>query len=135
MANVCNGLVSLCASFFSSIMINKFGRRIILLIGNAFCFFSLTVNCILISDSKADNLTYQVLNLIFLFIFIISYSLSLGPVFWVYLSEVMPTYGISLVTFINWMSCAALAQIFPIISKHQSLQFNFGLFALVCFIL
>lgn len=58
MANVGNGLVSLCASFFSSIMINKFGRRIILLIGNGLCFFSLTVNCILISDSRADSITY-----------------------------------------------------------------------------
>ncbi|CAD8069534.1 unnamed protein product [Paramecium primaurelia] len=138
LANVTNGLVSIAASIFSSIMINRAGRRIVLLIGNAFCFISLTFICIIISiQSQGDNdeKHYQIFNLVFLVIYVISYSLSLGPVFWVYLSEVLPTKGISLVTFINWISCALLAQIFPIIVEQLSLQFNFGIFAAVCLLL
>ncbi|CAD8073318.1 unnamed protein product [Paramecium sonneborni] len=138
LANVINGLVSIAASVFSSIMINRAGRRIILLIGNGFCFISLTLNCIIISiqsQGEQEQKTFQLLNLVFLTIYVISYSLSLGPVFWVYLSEVLPTKGISLVVFINWISCATLAQIFPIIVEQLSLQFNFGIFAVVCFFL
>ncbi|CAK80147.1 unnamed protein product (macronuclear) [Paramecium tetraurelia] len=138
LANVTNGLVSITASIFSSIMINRAGRRIVLLIGNAFCFISLTFICVIISiQSSGENQEqyYQIFNLVFLVIYVISYSLSLGPVFWVYLSEVLPAKGISLVTFINWFSCAALAQIFPIIVEQLSLQFNFGIFAAVCLLL
>lgn len=119
LTNVMGGVVSMFASIFSSMMINKVGRRVILLVGNAFCFISLTLICIIIpmQESNLETVHFKIANLTSLFIYIISFSLSLGPVFWVYISEVLPTKGISFVTFLNWVSCAVVAQIFPIIVK------------------
>lgn len=74
------------------------------LIGNGFCSLSLISLTVLYSLVNAnpnlpDNIftLYQALIVTFLFVFIIAYSMSLGPVFWVYISEILPPKGIGLV--------------------------------------
>jgi hypothetical protein len=58
------------------------------------------------SDSKFA--LFQWFIVIFIFAFIIAFSMSLGPVFWVYISEILPPMGIGLVVLQNWLLLALL---------------------------
>lgn len=88
MANVGNGIVSTISAIVSSYAINAHGRKIMLLVGNGCCFVSLTILSILMVTTEGKvSLFIEISYMICLFSFIIGYSLSLGPVFWVKISK------------------------------------------------
>lgn len=44
---------------------------------------------------------------------IFAYSLSIGPITWIYTSEVLPAKGVGIATTINWLTAWGLAKIAP----------------------
>ena len=78
---------------------------------------------------------YDIMSKWLLFIivgYIASFALSLGPVVWVYLSEIFPNKirgrAMSISTFVLWLSCWAVSQTFPMLDKNEALieKFNHG---------
>ena len=112
---IVNSVILLIAAFISGKISDKFGRRTILLWGNAACTVLLFLMglLILINDSSPSNaLGFTSIAMTFLYLF--AFSLSLGPLIWVYQPEILPDKGISLSVICNWLFCTIVIFISPI---------------------
>ena len=117
------GLANLVSTLFGLSIIDKFGRKKLLLVGgagDALCLAGVAWQFYIGS-------TALLLPLLVGFIFF--FALSQGAVIWVYLSEVFPTNvrakGQSLGSSAHWVMNAIVAQLFPILGrKSASLPFT-----------
>jgi hypothetical protein len=112
------GAANLLATFLGISLIDKLGRKTLLLIGalgDAACL----VGVALVYTSGA----HQNLLLPLLIGFIVFFAISQGAVIWVYLSEVFPTNvrakGQSLGSSSHWIMNAAIANVFPVIAAYS----------------
>jgi sugar porter (SP) family MFS transporter len=119
------GVVNLLSTLFGMTMIDKLGRKTLLMIGAVGTSVALAgVAYIIYSNS------HQYLLVWFLILFIFFFALSQGAVIWVYLSEVFPTRvrskGQSLGSSSHWIANAIIAQSFPLIAaRSQAAPFVF----------
>ena len=55
--------------------------------------------------------------------FVAFFAVSQGSVIWVYISEIFPNSvrgkGLSLGSFTHWLTCASLANFFPVVATHS----------------
>ncbi len=121
------GAANLLATLLGISIIDKFGRKKLLLLGatgDALCLAGVAY----VFGTKS----HQALLLPLLVAFIIFFAISQGSVIWVYLSEVFPTNvrakGQSLGCSSHWIMNAAIAWTFPIIAR-SSKAIPFGVFA------
>ncbi len=110
------GFTNLCFTTLAMTIIDKVGRKTLLLIGSVGCAVALTgVAAIFLSNSHEGLLVWA------LVLFIASFAFSQGAVIWVYLSEVFPTrvraQGQSLGSFTHWAMNAIISFSFPILAK------------------
>lgn len=61
-----------------------------------------------------------------------SFGLSLGPIVWVYLPEILPAKGVSLAVLANWVGCGIIGVGFPIVVKIIQIQGTFLVFLGCC---
>ncbi len=121
------GAANLLATLLGISIIDKFGRKKLLLVGaagDAICLAGVAY--------VFGTQTHQTLLLPLLVAFIIFFAISQGSVIWVYLSEVFPTNvrakGQSLGCSSHWVMNAAIAWTFPIIARTTK-AIPFGVFA------
>jgi SP family arabinose:H+ symporter-like MFS transporter len=112
------GFTNLCFTTLAMTIIDKVGRKTLLLIGSVGCASALAgVAAIFLTDSHKGLLVWA------LVLFIASFAFSQGAVIWVYLSEVFPTrvraQGQSLGSFTHWLMNAIISFTFPIIAKKS----------------
>ena len=112
------GLTNLVAVIIAMSIIDRVGRKTLLLIGSVGCAVSLAGVAAVFLTSSHENLLVW-----FLVGFIAFFSFSQGAVIWVFISEVFPTSvrakGQSLGCFTHWFMNAAISQIFPIVASHS----------------
>ena len=113
------GLMNLVATLLGMSLIDKLGRKTLLLIGSVGTAFSLAgVAFIFYSHQHASALLWLLLAYIFFF------SISQGAVIWVYISEVFPTRvrskGQSLGSGAHWFMNALISAVFPLIAKNSA---------------
>jgi MFS transporter, SP family, arabinose:H+ symporter len=117
------GFTNLCFTSLAMSIIDKVGRKTLLLIGSVGCSLSLAgAAAIFLSNSHETLLVWM------LIAFIASFSFSQGAVIWVYLSEVFPTrvraQGQSLGSFTHWAMNAIISLTFPVVAeKSRGLPF------------
>ncbi len=107
--------------------VDKIGRKPLMIVGAAGMGLSLFIQgyCA-INDIMSTWLLILVVG------YVASFALSLGPVVWVYLSEIFPNKirgrAMSISTFVLWFSCWGVSQTFPMMDKNPWLieQFNHG---------
>ena len=109
-------------------VIDKVGRKTLLLIGSVGMLFSLAgVGLIFQTHSHAELLVWCLVG------FIIFFALSQGAVIWVYISEVFPTRvrnkGQSLGASAHWIMNGIIAALFPVIAVKMSRAVPFYFFA------
>lgn len=102
------GLVNWIAVFPTVYLFGKFGRKPLLwilsfaiaamLIGLGVCQ---RINAQWNDHYDTDNPTAQTLSIVFLMMFVLFFELSLGPLLWIYLSEIMTEKGLSLGVGVN----------------------------------
>lgn len=63
--------------------------------------------------------------------FINSFGLSLAPICFVYISEILPDKGVSVCTLCLWSSGTLLALLYPIMKNAFTLQGNFIVFLFI----
>jgi sugar porter (SP) family MFS transporter len=119
------GLANLLATLLGVSLIDKLGRKTLLLIGAAGCTLCLAGVTIIFALG-----THQSLLLFMLVGFIIFFAISQGAVIWVYLSEVFPTNvrskGQSLGSSTHWIMNGIITLLFPIAAHYsKSLPFAF----------
>ncbi len=129
------GFTNLCFTTLAMTIIDKVGRKTLLLIGSVGCAVSLAgAATIFLTNSHEDLLVWA------LVMFIASFAFSQGAVIWVYLSEVFPTrvraQGQSLGSFTHWAMNAAISWVFPsLAAKSRGLPFVvFSLMMVVQFV-
>jgi sugar porter (SP) family MFS transporter len=112
------GAANLLATLLGISIIDKLGRKTLLLIGAAGCSACLAGVSVLFGRNQHLSLLLPLL-----VAFIIFFAVSQGAVIWVYISEVFPTNvrskGQSLGCSAHWIMNAIIAQIFPILATHS----------------
>ncbi len=112
------GAMNLVATLLAMSVIDKLGRKTLLLIGSVGTAISLSgVAAIFYTQRNESMLLWYLIGFIFFF------GISQGSVIWVYLSEVFPTKvrskGQSLGSSSHWVMNAALSLLFPIVAQHS----------------
>jgi MFS transporter, SP family, arabinose:H+ symporter len=119
------GIANLVATFIGLSIIDKIGRKPLLLIGAVGCMISLLGVAWVFHTGE-----YLTLLLPLLVGFIVSFALSQGAVIWVYLAELFPTNvrskGQSLGSSSHWIANGIIANIFPYVAAYsKALPFAF----------
>jgi SP family arabinose:H+ symporter-like MFS transporter len=121
------GFVNLLATFLGMSLIDKLGRKTLLLIGAVGMAIALTGTAAVFYTNK-----HQGMLLWLLILFIVFFAISQGSVIWVYIAEVFPSRvrskGQSLGSSSHWIMNALIAGTFPWIA-HKSHAAPFGFFA------
>jgi len=112
------GLMNLLATFLGMAVIDKLGRKTLLLIGavgTALCLFG--VSAVFYTQSHQSLLLWLLVG------YIAFFAISQGAVIWVYIGEVFPTRvrakGQSLGSSSHWVMNALIAYIFPQVAKSS----------------
>ncbi|MBX9690410.1 MAG: sugar porter family MFS transporter [Candidatus Obscuribacterales bacterium] len=126
------GSTNLAFCLLAMSMIDKIGRRKLLLIGSVGCGICMAGVALIFFTREALGLL-----LWFLVAYIGFFSFSQGAVIWVYISEIFPTpvraKGQSLGSFTHWIMNALISFIYPIIAKSCG-AFPFAFFSLMMFV-
>jgi len=112
------GVTNLVAVLLAMSVIDKIGRKTLLLIGSVGCVASLAgVSAVFFSGTHANLLLWCLVG------FIGFFSFSQGAVIWVYISEVFPNRvrakGQSLGSFSHWFMCAIVSWVFPLMAASS----------------
>jgi SP family arabinose:H+ symporter-like MFS transporter len=128
--SVAIGFTNLIFTLIAMTMIDRLGRKKLLLTGALGCTACLAGVAAVFASGAHENL------LVWLLIgFIAFFGFSQGAVIWVYLGEVFPTsvraHGQSLGSFTHWVMNAAISFAFPVIVAHYSKAAPFVFFAVL----
>lgn len=126
------GSINLTFTILAILMIDRFGRKPLLIVGTAGMLISTTAIGFLFVFGLAEG----ILLLSFILVFIACFAFSLGPVVWVILSEIYPTRirgrTMSIATLAVWIGTATLGQMIPILLENLGPAITFWIFALFC---
>lgn len=119
------GATNLCFTLLALLVIDKVGRRKLLILGSYGLIIALSATAYIQLSGQ-----FQFMLLWMLILFIASFAFSQGAVIWVYISEIFPTEvrarGQSLGSSTHWLFDALIAMAFPIIAaKSHGLPFVF----------
>ena len=130
---VLTGVVSLIFTIISMFLVDRWGRRALMLLGAG----GLAVVYVIIATGYYLNLTGFFM-LFWVIVAISVYTLTLAPITWVLLSEIFPNrirgHAMSVATFSLWVACAILTLTFPFLHKGFGSSGTFYLYASICFI-
>lgn len=128
---VVTGLVMLAFTFVAIGTVDRFGRRILMLVGSA----GLALSYALIGLSFQLEQT-GILVVILTLTAIAFYSFSLAPIVWVLLSEIFPNRirgaAMSVAVFSLWVGCFTLSYSFPILHRGLGSAATFWLYGAIC---
>ena len=118
-ASVLVGLVNLVFTFVAIALVDKAGRRPLLLVGLALqVFFLGAVGWMFHSGIQGFGLLLSIVG------FIAAFAMALGPIPWIFCSEVFPTKirgrAMSVAVFTIWSSCYVVAQTFPMLNDSPA---------------
>ena len=112
-------------------LMDHVGRRRLLFWGNLGCFFSLIALGLLLGNPDSSS----TMKVIAAAAFVACFAFSLGPIKWVFMSEVFPTRirgrAVAICSMAVWTADALLNQIFPILRDSCGKSLTFYAFAAV----
>ena len=133
LASVIIGITNLVFTILGMLMVDKFGRRILLLVGMA----GMGVSMALVGFCMESDIISAKWTLLWIMTYIASFAMSIGVVIWVYLSEIFPTkvrgQALSVATMVLWLGNVILTQFFPIMMEAFGGS-TFYIFSIICLI-
>jgi SP family sugar:H+ symporter-like MFS transporter len=138
--NIVSGAVSIAACFLTIALIDKIGRKPLLLIGSAGMAVTLFAMVYAFANGTLDaegNLQLSsglgTLALIAANLYVIFFNVSWGPVMWVMLGEMFPNQirgsALAVAGFAQWFSNYLIAQSFPIMAAALGLAVSYSFYA------
>ena len=107
------GLINLIFTMLALNIIDRFGRRKLMLVGSFGLIFTLAMVARFFYTESGNGLMVA----LYLFIYIAFFAFSQGAVIWVFISEIFPNKvraaGMALGSFTHWIMAAIIANIFP----------------------
>ncbi|MFP5041115.1 sugar porter family MFS transporter [Parasediminibacterium sp. JCM 36343] len=132
MQTIAIGVVMFLFTLVAIWLVDKLGRKKLLLTGSAVMAVSLVV----VAACFQQNFFAYYVVLIFLMLYIAGFSASLGAVTWVILSEIFPNrirgLAMSFATLVLWLADFAASFSFPILNQHFGTSSTLLLFAFFC---
>jgi len=129
MATLVVGIINVLSTVLSAWLLDKAGRRRLLLIGTSGMTLSLTVLSIVVLERNFFNDAVACLSLI---CYVAFFAMSLGPVTWVVLSEILPlsirAVGMAIALAGNWLANYTVSFIFPDLIHQLGVSGSFALF-------
>jgi len=123
------GLSAVITSYFAGNVVQKHGRKLVLIAGQVSMALALVLfMMVCASNPTSPFLTYLV---ILGFIF---YFLTLGPVKWVYLAEILPAKGLAVGQIVNFTGGFLTTQVAPMINDSFGPVVTFGMFLVSCIV-
>ena len=124
------GIINLIFTMLGVYLIDKLGRRILMIIGSIGYIASLSLVAL------AFFLQWTGLAVpIFLFVFIASHAIGQGAVIWVFISEIFPNHlrasGQSFGSSVHWVLAAIIPSMIPILFSNYGVGNVFAFFALM----
>ena len=130
MSTVVVGFVNMIFTLVAIGFVDKAGRRPLLVFGLAGQFFALSTVAMLFGNGSESSLL-----LIAVLLFIASFAMSIGPIGWLFASEVFPGRirgrAMSLASFTIWVSTFIVAQTFPMLNEGIGASNTFWIYAAV----
>jgi sugar porter (SP) family MFS transporter len=131
-ATVIVGVTNVIFTIVSVLLLDRVGRRVLLLVGTVGLLIALLVLGAYFSSSTLQH-DYGWLALGGLILFMASFAIGLGPVFWLMISEIFPigmrSKAMSVCTIANWGANFLVAQTFLTLSDTITRQGVFFLYA------
>ena len=133
-ATVVVGFINLLFTLLAVALMDRAGRRPLLLVGLTAQVASLTAVAWMFHAHSGG-----IAVLIAILIFIASFALALGPIPWLLSSEIFPAKirgrAMSVTAFTVWASCFLVAQTFPMLNDSPAMgpAMTFGLYAAISF--
>ncbi|MBN2181115.1 MAG: sugar porter family MFS transporter [Sedimentisphaerales bacterium] len=128
---VITGIVNLVFTFVAIFTVDRFGRRILMLIGAGGLA---GVYAVLGTGYYLQSTGIHML--IFVVTAIACYSMSLAPITWVVISEIFPNRirgaSMSITVFFLWVGCTALTFTFPFLKNTLGAHGAFWLYGAIC---
>jgi MFS transporter, SP family, galactose:H+ symporter len=129
--SVAIGVINLAMTILALRLIDRLGRRALLLMSLGGMFVSL----VLLGLSFVVDLS-SVVTLLFMLVYIMAFAIGMGPVFWVLLGEIFPTSdraeGASAGSTANWLSNFAVSLAFLPVVEAIGQGETFWIFAVIC---
>ncbi|MCU0857400.1 MAG: sugar porter family MFS transporter [Pontiellaceae bacterium] len=143
--NVIGGAVSIAACFVATALVDKIGRKPLLLIGSIGMAITLgTMAFVFATASVQDGGALQlagnsgIIALIAANLYVFFFNTSWGPIMWVMLGEMFPNQirgsGLAVSGLAQWTSNFAITMTFPILLAGIGLGGAYGLYAVCSFI-
>ena len=137
------GITNVIFTIVAIVLLDRVGRRLLLIVGTAGCILSLALLGVFFSSSGLQH-NDSWLALVCLIVYIASFAVGLGPVFWLMISEIFPlkvrSPAMSLSTVGNWSANFLVSSFFltlvGAISREGTfwLYAGFGVLALIFFL-
>ncbi|MFD1049691.1 MFS transporter, partial [Kibdelosporangium lantanae] len=112
-------------------VVDRWGRKPLLLIGNVIMVITLTAAGLVVLNIK-DTTTVGVLMLILMVLYLVGYELGWGAVVWVMMAEVFPlkarAAGMGIASVVLWAATGIVSAVFPLISDKNSLGIGNSMF-------
>ncbi|WP_143960433.1 sugar porter family MFS transporter [Litoribacter populi] len=125
------GAVNLICTMLGLLLIDRMGRRFLMIVGSAGYIVSLTLMALSFQGEFFPPGWLP----IFVFIFIGAHAIGQGSVIWVFISEIFPNKlrakGQSLGSFTHWILAALIANVFPFLAGTFGPSLIFGFFGLM----
>jgi MFS family permease len=128
---VITGVVNLLFTFVAIYTVDRFGRRILMLIGAG------GLACIYAILGTGYFLNSTGIHMLLLVVAAIGcYAMSLAPITWVVISEIFPNRirgaAMSIAVFSLWVGCTALTFTFPLLNHSLGAHGAFWLYGMIC---
>lgn len=128
------GLVNLIMTIVSLVLIDKVGRRPLLFVGNIGMLLSLAaLSLTFLCGASADVMKF--VGISSTFVYVGFFAISLGPVFWVMISEIYPLrirgFAMAAATALSWLSNMIVSYTFPVVLEKFGIGATFGGYALI----
>jgi SP family arabinose:H+ symporter-like MFS transporter len=127
------GGTNLLFTLVAMVLIDRFGRKLLIIIGSSGMMLMLAGLSALFFTSHTSG----ILVLVFILGYIAFFAASLGPALWVVAAELFPNRlrgkGMSVAIVSLWIACTIVTIAFPIMLEKLSGGITFLIFALICF--
>ena len=143
--NVMAGVTNIVSTFIAIALVDKVGRKPLLLVGSIGMFISLGALTYIFGSAGLDELGKLVLNdnmgtfaLIMANLFVVFFGLSWGPIVWVLLGEMFNNRirgaALAVAASAQWIANFAITMTFPMMLGSIGLAGAYGLYAISAFI-
>jgi SP family sugar:H+ symporter-like MFS transporter len=142
--NILSGTLSIAACVAALFLIDRLGRKPLLLIGSIGMAVTLSVMTAAFATGDISNGTLHLapriglLALISANLYVIFFNLSWGPVMWVMLGEMFPNQirgsGLAVSGAAQWISNFLISMSFPVLAKSIGLPITYGFYAACAFL-